>query len=229
MASTAHFSPKLFKFLKDLNANNDRDWFKANKARYERDVKEPLLSFIADVAGPLEKISEHFVADPRPTGGSMFRIYRDTRFSKDKRPYKTQASAHFRHARAKDVHAPGFYLHLEPGNVFAGAGIWRPDTAALKKLREALDADQTGWKRALGRKAFKERWSLGGESYKRPPRGFDADHPLITDLMRKDFIAVTNFTQKEVCQADFLRRFITALKGAAPLTAFVTKGLGLKW
>ena len=133
------FRPALFKFLKELKANNNREWFQDNKPRYEADVKDALTRFVLEFEAPLRKISEEFIADPKR---SMFRIYRDTRFSKDKSPYKTQASAHFRHARAKDVHAPGFYLHLEPGNIFAGAGIWRPENKALIKIREAHGSSQ---------------------------------------------------------------------------------------
>src|SRR5688572_21278461 len=131
MLKSAYFTPRLFQFLRELKANNDRSWFQANKGHYESDVKQPLLEFIADFGPPLREISEHFDADPGPVGGSLFRIYRDTRFSRDKTPYKTHAAAHFRHERGKDVHAPGFYLHLEPDNVFAACGIWHPDSDTL--------------------------------------------------------------------------------------------------
>ena len=113
MAREPHFTPALFKFLRELNKNNTREWFQANKDRYETDVRNPMLGFIADFAPYLEGLSPQFVAEPRRSGGSMFRIHRDTRFSKDKSPYKTHAAAQFGHARGKDVHAPGFYLHLE--------------------------------------------------------------------------------------------------------------------
>src|SRR4029450_921750 len=131
MATTtrrASFGPELFAFLADLRANNNRDWFAENKQRYEDQLLEPALTFIATFAPHLEKISPHFRADARPSGGSLFRIYRDTRFSKDKSPYKTNLGIHFRHERAKDAHAPGFYLHIGPDEGFAGAGMWHPDT-----------------------------------------------------------------------------------------------------
>ena len=98
-------SPALFDFLREFKANNERSWFEANKFRYHRDVREPMLDFIAAFRAPLADISPHFRADPRPSGGSLFRIYRDTRFSKDKSPYKTNAVAHFRHVAGKDAHA----------------------------------------------------------------------------------------------------------------------------
>jgi uncharacterized protein (TIGR02453 family) len=103
----ASFSPELFSFLAELRANNNRDWFAANKDRYEEDLLEPALAFIAAFAPRLEKISPHFRAEARPSGGSLFRIYRDTRFSKDKSPYKTNVGIHFRHEQAKDAYAPG--------------------------------------------------------------------------------------------------------------------------
>src|ERR687888_1974338 len=142
------FGPGLFSFLADLRANNNREWFAANKDRYEEHLLEPALDFIEAFAPRLEKISPHFRADPRPSGGSLFRIYRDTRFSKDKTPYKTNVGIHFRHERAKDANAPGYYLHIGPGEVFAGGGIWHPDTEAATRIREAIAADPTRWRRA---------------------------------------------------------------------------------
>ncbi len=192
MAKTPNFSPTFLQFLTDLGANNNREWFAENKGRFEAEVKAPLLNFISDFGPKLEGISEHFVADPRGNGGSMFRIYRDTRFSKDKTPYKTNAAAQFRHIAGKDVHAPGFYLHIEPTEVFAGCGIWRPDSTALKKIRDAICDDPAAWKKVINRKAFKDRFKLGGASLKRPPRGYDPEHALIEDLKRNaDLLTVT--------------------------------------
>ena len=108
------FDPEFFEFMADLAANNDREWFAANKERYEAEVLEPALAFIEDFSYRLREISPNFVADPRRTGGSLFRIYRDTRFAKDKTPFKTHTGMQFRHVAGKDVHAPGFYLHLDP-------------------------------------------------------------------------------------------------------------------
>ncbi len=229
MAGYAHFSPRLFQFLKQLAKNNDRVWFQANKLKYERDVKEPLLSFIGDFAGPLRKLSPHLVADPRPTGGSMFRIYRDTRFSKDKQPYKTVAAAQFRHDSGKDVHGPGLYLHLEPGNVFIGAGIYRPEPAVANRIRDAIAADTKAWTRAITGAAFSKCFALSGESLKRPPRGFDPEHPRIEDLKRKDFIAVMNFTDKQACSPDFMKQVASAGLTAKPLMKFLCDGLELEF
>ena len=187
--TTQPITTALFDFLRDLRENNDREWFQANKGRYLAEVRDPMLDFIGAFAAPLAEISPHFVADPRPNGGSLFRIYRDTRFSRDKTPYKTNAGAHFRHAAGKDAHAPGFYLHLEPGMCFAGCGVWRPDGPTVTKIREAIDVEQDAWTRVTTARDFTETFELEGDSLKRPPRGYEADHPLVEDLKRKDFVA----------------------------------------
>jgi uncharacterized protein (TIGR02453 family) len=112
----AYFGPGLLGFLKDLRLHNDRGWFLANQQRYGKGVREPFLRLIADLAPGLKKISPNFIVDPRPNKGSLMRIYRDIRFSKDKSPYKTYAPAHFWQANGKDGAAPAYFLHLEPGN-----------------------------------------------------------------------------------------------------------------
>ena len=143
MTNSAHFTPALFEFLSELADNNNREWFQDNKARYERDVRDALVHFVADFGDRLHEISPHMVADPRLSGGSIFRIYRDVRFSKDKSPYKTNAGMHFRHEVGREVHGPGLYLHLQPGMVFAGAGIWRPNSATVGQNKR-LDSGEPG-------------------------------------------------------------------------------------
>ncbi len=221
------FRPALFRFLRDLAANNDRAWFHANKGRFEDDLRGPALEFIAACALPLEKLSPHFVADPRPVGGSLFRMHRDVRFGKDKRPYKTAAGIHFRHEQAKDVHAPGFYLHLEPKNLFARVRIRRPDTATARAIRSAIVADPAAWKRATRSKAFSGSLQLDGEQLKRPPAGFDPEHPLVDDLRFKDFVAVAHPKQSDVTRADFDRSFLALCRTGMPMMRFLCKALEL--
>jgi uncharacterized protein (TIGR02453 family) len=223
--SEQHFKPALFRFLRDLAANNDRDWFAANKERYERDVRRPLLGFIADLALPLAKVAPQAVADPRPVGGSMFRIHRDIRFTADKSPYKTHASAQFRYRGGKNVHVPGYYLHLEPGNVLAGAGIWRPDREALARVRARLVADAAGWRRATSNAAFRKRFDFEGEVAKRVPRDVPADHPLIEEIKRKDFVVMARLTQKEVTSADFLATYLGLCRQARPFVDYIAGAL----
>jgi len=224
--SSSHFTPALFKFMRDLEANNNRDWFAANKDRYEQDLKEPALRFIVDFGAPLVKISPRFLADPRPSGGSLFRIYRDIRFSKDKRPYKDHVGMYFKHEAGKNVHTPGFYLHLQPGNSFIGVGLWRPDTPTLKKIRDALVADPGRWKKAVGGKAFTRDFQLSGESLVRPPKGYDPEHPLIDILKRKDFTAFAPLTRKQVTSPDFMKEFAGLCRTGGSLVKFVCEAIG---
>jgi uncharacterized protein (TIGR02453 family) len=222
---TATFGPELFSFLEDLRANNDREWFAANKHRYEEHLLEPALAFVDAFAPKLEKISPYFVADARPSGGSLFRIYRDTRFSKDKSPYKTNVGIHFRHELAKDAHAPAFYLHIGPGEVFGGGGMWHPSTDAATRIREAIVADPERWKRATRGGAFAKRMELGGESLKRVPSWANAEHPLADDLKRKDFYGWARLTEADVLAPGFVDEYARICRAAAPLTHFLCDAL----
>jgi uncharacterized protein (TIGR02453 family) len=211
-AEEPSFGPELFAFLAELRAHNERDWFQANKPRYEAEVKEPALAFIEDAAHLLPEISPHF-------HGSLFRIYRDTRFGKDKTPYKTHTGIHFRHERAKDAHAPGFYLHLEPGQVFLGAGIWRPDAPTLRAIRDRIVARPDEWRRAIG--AVGERFRMSGDSLKRAPAGFDPEHPLVEDLRRKDFVVLGELDEQTATAPGFLSVFTDRCREAAPFMRFL--------
>lgn len=223
----AYFTPATFEFLTELAANNNRDWFAANKPRYEGDVKAPALRFISDFGPHLARIGPRFRADPRANGGSLFRIYRDTRFSRDKSPYKTHTGIHFRHEAAKDAHAPGFYLHLEPGSVFVGCGIWRPGGPALRKIREAIDDDPDAWLRASRDEGFRGSFELEGDSLVRAPRGFSVDHPLIVDLRRKDFIGVVYLSEEDAASEGFLDEFTRLCRDAAPFQRWLCGALGV--
>jgi len=225
----AHFTPALFAFLEELRFNNDRGFFQENKERYRRDVQSPLLRFIEDFAAPLRSISRQFVADARPVGGSMFRIHRDTRFSRDKSPYKTHAAAQFRHVRGKDEHAPGFYLHLEPGRVFFGAGIWHPDATALRGIRSWIAKRPDQWRAVVQAPAFRRSCRLEGESLKRPPSGFDPSHPLIDEIKRKDFVVSAYLDDRAALRSDFLRRFIGFCTASAPFVERLTRAVGLRF
>ena len=143
------------------------------------------------------------------------------RFSKDKSPYKTHTGVQFRHEQGKDAHCPGYYLHLEPKRVFVAAGIWRPDGPTLQKIRELIAADPDGWRKAVGGKRFKDNFALEGDSLKRPPRGFDAGHPSIDDLKRKDFIAVAAASQQFATGESFLKDITATWRHTTPLMRFL--------
>ena len=212
-------------FLDQLSVNNNRDWFNANKQRYEDLIREPSLEFIEAMAAPLQKISPHFRAVAKKTGGSLMRVYRDTRFAKDKTPYKTNVGIHFRHEAGCDVHAPGFYLHIDTNEVFVGAGVWHPDSAALGKIREAIDNDPATWKRASRGKAFRSKYELAGDSLKRPPRGYDADHPLIDDLKRKDHIAMCRLDHDDLFEPTVVKHVAATFRSAKTYVRFLCEAI----
>ena len=231
MASSryASFTPESLKFLDELAANNNREWFKENKTRYDEQVLDVALMFIQSMQKPLHDIAPHFTAIPKRMGGSLMRVYRDTRFTKGKDPYKTNIGIQFRHELAKDVHSPGFYVHIDPEQVFLGAGMWRPDSDALAGIRERISNKQKEWLRVSTDRAFARHFHLGGTTLKRPPRGYDKDHPMIEDLKRKDFIAVKNMSHDEVLNPKFQQKVETAFKGASDYMQFLCKAVGVPY
>lgn len=220
-----HFSPDFFLYFRDLKANNNRAWFESNRGRYVDVVEAPTMRFIDDLRPRMAAISPAFVVDPRRTGGSMFRIYRDTRFSSDKTPYKTHLAARFSHReQPKGQAGPGFYLHLEPGDCLGGGGIYHPDTAALARIRRTMVENSRAW-RAVQRTGLE----IEGDRLTRVPSGYDATHPLAEDLKRKDLYALLPFTQRDVCRDDFLDRYVDTCQRVAPLVSFLTRALGWRW
>ena len=155
------------------------------------------------------------------------RVYRDTRFSKNKTPYKTNVGIQFRHEQAKDVHSPGYYVHVDPDQVFVGVGMWRPDSVPLRGIRERIAARPAEWRRIIDSTRFKRHFSLGGESLKRPPRGFDSDHECIDDIKRKSFIAVKDMAVEDCIGPQFQRKVETAFKAGGDYMQFLCKAVGV--
>ena len=225
--ANAYFTEETFHFLSDLKANNRREWFERNRERHRQHVQEPAIRFVTDFARPLARISDSYLADPRPNGGSIFRIYRDTRFSKDKTPYKTHVAMQFRHRDARDVHAPGFYVHLGMDGVFVGVGIWHPDSTTLKKIRDAIVEKPAGWKRVAGHAGFRGRFEMEGDSLKRAPAGIDPDHPLIEDLKRKDFVGIAPVDREIAVSQGFLEEVAATCRAGTPLVRYLCGALDL--
>jgi uncharacterized protein (TIGR02453 family) len=221
------FGPGLLRFLRELEANNKREWFTAHKERYEHEVREPALELIRAFSPHLKKISPYLVANDRKVGGSLMRVHRDVRFSKSKLPYKTNVGIQFRHVDGKDVHAPGLYFHVDPTSVFIGAGMWHPEAGALDAVRAAIDRDPKGWKRVRDAKRFREVWNLAGDSLKRAPRGYPADHPMVEDLKRKDHIAITSLRKSDVTRDDLIGHLAGLYGRAKGYMAWQAKALGL--
>jgi uncharacterized protein (TIGR02453 family) len=220
------FGPEGFRFLRELGQNNNREWFQKNKTRYENAVQAPALRFIGAMGGRLAKFAPHVVADARPFGGSLSRIYRDTRFAKDKSPYRTSVGIHFAHEDAgkSERHLPGFYLHVAPGESMVVSGIWHPEAPDLKRIRDRIVAEPAEWGRAIPVKI-----PLGGESYVRVPAGYDPNHRYADDLRRKDFIASHPFLDSDLSGARFGTKFVDACRRLDPLNSFLADAIGAPW
>lgn len=223
------FANATFDFLGELTANNERPWFEANKARYESLVREPALEFIAAMAPQLEKFAPHFRAEPRKVGGSLMRVFRDTRFARDKTPYKTNIGIQFRHELGKDVHAPGFYLHLANDECFFGAGCWHPEADLLGHIRDHIAQHPGQWFAARDDKKFAAHWALAGDSLTRPPRGYAPEHPAIEDLKRKDFIGLAPLSAAEACGPGLVKLATQRFAAAAPLMKFLCTAQGVQY
>jgi len=225
----AYFTDKTFKFQRALARNNHREWFQAHKDDYQSALRDPFLRLIADLQPALREVSEHYRADPKPVGGSLFRVHRDTRFSNDKTPYKAWAGARFFHARNKQVEAPSFYLHIQPGNCFVGAGLWHPQPDTQRKIRQFIFDNPGNWKAAVQSPAFRKKFDMDGESLVRVPVGFPADHELIADLKRKDFVATAMLDDATVLGPRLAKEVGDQFKALAPLVDYLCAALDLEF
>jgi uncharacterized protein (TIGR02453 family) len=216
------FNPDFIKFFESLSKNNNRIWFNEHKSDYQKSVVKPMIEFIEAMAPRLKKISPKFKADPRPIGGSMFRIFRDLRFSNDKTPYKLHAACQFRHELGKDAHTPGFYVHFSPDEIVFGGGIWIPPNSELNKIRNTIVENPQAWESIKTDKTLKKLCGgVNGDGLKRPPRGFDPEHQHIDDLKRKSFFAMRRENPEIIFQQNFIDEVVTTFKATKPLMKYI--------
>lgn len=223
------FPKELFRFLDELAANNTREWFAENRERYQQLYVEPSWAYIQAMQPKLASISSQMVGNAKRGGGTLMRIYRDTRFSKDKTPYKTNIGLSFRHQRLTDIHAPGFYVHVASDECLIAAGVWLPPREALQLIRQTIDEDRPAWKKVVKDKKFAALYQLSGESLKSAPRGYPIDHPLIEDLRRTSYCGVVHLKRSELQRADFVDRSIELFRQARPLMKFLCDALGIPY
>lgn len=226
-----YFKPATFKFLRELDANNNKEWWEDNKERYIELVREPALTFIDDFGGLLRSFAPHFTADARVQGGSLMRPYRDVRFSKDKTPYKTNVGIQFRHEAGGDVHAPGFYLHLEPAENFAGVGLWSPETKVAHQIRQKINDEPGSWKKVAHSDDFTSSWSMSHpeEALQRVPKQYQQDHPFGDDIRLKSYVAGQRLTQAFVTSGSFADGLAAEFEKAAPFNSFLCTAVGLPY
>lgn len=230
MSDFKGFPEDCLTFFTELIANNNRDWFQRNKERYKNSVVYPMSDFIAAIAPRLEAIAPMYIADPRPHGGSMFRIYRDVRFSRDPKPYKEHLACQFRHQAGRDAHAPGYYVHIAPDGVRFGGGIYLPPAPVLNKIRHFIDENPQGWQTIRRDPDFQRHFPDGirGDSLKRAPKGFPNDHPDIMDIRRKTLFVMHPLKNvKEITRPDFVDKVEESLQRATPFMRFLTNAVEL--
>ena len=210
-ATFTGFTREAIDFLAELAANNDRAWFQPRKADYERLIKRPLEGLCVALAGEFAERGIPLRSDPVK---SPFRIYRDTRFSKDKSPYKPHASASFPWADG----GPGGYFHLQPGEVYVGGGMWHPEPARLAALRARIANDPAEVHKAIEDPAFVATFhDVHGDSLKRVPAGYPQDHPDAALLKLKDFTFGRRLSDDEALSRDLPTIIATSLADAVPV------------
>ncbi|KAF1697701.1 DUF2461 domain-containing protein [Pseudoxanthomonas koreensis] len=227
---SSYFGDAAFKFLRGVARHNNKDWFDAHRQEYEVQVRQPFLRLIADLQPALAAISPHYRADPRPVGGSLFRIHRDTRYSNDKSPYKPWQGARLFHERRREVAAPSFYLHLQPGNSFVGAGLWHPETHTQRKVRQFILDNPGGWKRTAHDPKLRRRFALDdSEVMVRPPRGFPADFEFIDDLKHRNWALLRPLDDATMTGPRLRRQVEADLLALAPFVDYLCAALDLEF
>lgn len=214
------FSKETIKFLKNLKKNNNRPWFEAHKEEFERNVKFPMQSLIASLYPYFQRFAPEVEVHPKR---SIFRIYRDVRFSKDKSPYKTHIAAHFvPRGKKKGTEGPGYYLHIEPGQVFVGAGIYMPAADQLKKIRKALVDRSEEFFFLIHEPSFKKMFGKPeGEKLQRVPRGYEPGHPMAEWLKFKQFFVFVEWPESRCHEKALLKDVARAFETATPLVRFL--------
>ena len=227
---TTYFSNASFKFLRGLDRHNDKAWFDLHRQDYEAQVRQPFLRLVADLQPAVAAISPHYRADPRPVGGSLFRIHRDTRYSHDKSPYKPWQGARLFHERRREVAAPSFYLHLQPGESFVGAGLWHPETHTQRKVRQFILENPAAWNKTAHDPKLRRRFDLeDGEMLVRAPHGFPADFEFIDDLKHRNW-AMLRPLDDATMTGPRLRRIVEAdLATLAPFVDYLCAALDLEF
>jgi uncharacterized protein (TIGR02453 family) len=217
------FTTKTLRFLRSLKRHNDREWFRERKDRYEADVRQPMITLLDRLAVDLRTLAPGFVAEPKV---SLYRIYRDTRFSADKSPLKTHLAAHFPMRGMPRGEGGGLYLEVAPTWVWMGGGLYMPTPPQLRLLREHIAGHHERLDRLVTNRAFRQTvGTLDGEQLSRVPRGYLADHPAARYLRFKQFIAGREFEAEFATSRNFYRELMATFRAVAPLVRFLNEGL----
>ena len=223
---TAPFTPRTLSFLRSLARNNDREWFRARKNQYEQHVRGPMVALLARLAEDFRRFAPELVSEPRV---SLYRIYRDTRFSSDKRPLKTHVAAHFPARDFPRNEGAGLYLEVAPRSVWIGGGLYMPSAADLSAIREHIAATHPRLQRTVRARTFREVvGELGGEQLTRVPRGYLKDHPAADYLRYREFLAGREYPADFACSPRFYPELLRVFGSVLPLVRFLNTPLRAK-
>ncbi|HEX6463839.1 MAG TPA: DUF2461 domain-containing protein [Vicinamibacterales bacterium] len=217
------FNPKTLAFLRALKRNNDREWFKARRGEYEAQVRGPMIAVVERLAIDFRSFAPELIASPKQ---SLFRIYRDTRFSNDKKPLKTREAAVFRTRQLPKPQGAGLYFEVAPEWVWIGGGMWRPEPPELVKLRAHVAETWPEIRNLTRARAFRSRFDgISGETMTRVPRGYPADHPAAAYLKLRQFHSGAEFPASLAYSRTFYPTLIATFKALMPLVRFLNRGL----
>lgn len=212
--------PASFEFMARLKKNNNREWFNAHK----EDYLDQLAHIENFASALLSNLNTHDEIETLSGKKSLYRIYRDTRFSSDKTPYKTHWSGSFK--RATKYRRGGYYFHIQQGNTFIAGGFWGPEPADLKRVRDDIAFDSAPLRKILRNKTFVSMFSaLKGEQLKTAPKGYDTNHEAIDLLRHKQFLLIRPFTDKEVLSPDFAKEANLTFKAMRPFFDYMSEVL----
>ena len=216
------FTDKTLSFLRSLKRNNKREWFQPRKEQFEREVRAPMVAVVEQLARDFRKFAPELEASPK----CIFRIYRDTRFSEDKSPYKTHIAAAFRWKSLPKDQSAGLYFEVAPAWVWCGGGYYAPETAQLVRIRQHISNTYPEIRRITRKPAFTRAFgALDGEQLTRVPRGFAKDDPAADYLRYRSFLAGREFKAEFATSAGFYPTLVTTFKAAMPLVRFLTEPL----
>jgi len=220
--STPRFKPATLKFLRALKRNNRREWFNAHRDHYENDVRQPMTSIVERLAADLRAFAPEIVASPRV---SIYRIYRDTRFSENKAPYKTHVAAVFPTRGLQKHEGAGLYFHVSPTEVWIGGGMYAPQTPQLHAVREHIAANILRLRAIVEAPGFRRRIAIEGDKLQRVPRGFARDHEAADYLKYRNFIAGCEFPPAFATSPSFYRTLLEVFRQVAPFARFLNEPL----
>jgi uncharacterized protein (TIGR02453 family) len=217
------FSRETLAFLSRLKRNNRREWFNARKDEYEEVVRQPMTAIVERLAVDMRRIAPELLVGPR----SIYRIYRDVRFSENKKPYKTNVAASFWHRDLGKGGGAGMYFHVDTGNVWIGGGMYRPEPQQLYKVRQRIADNLQTFRSIVEAPAFKRSLDGGleGEQLQRVPRGFHKDHDAADYLRYRQFLAGKEYPARFATDPKFYGSLLDVYRRIAPLVRFLNEAL----